>query len=106
MSRLYGSLPLMGRWPQLSSSTGGIIDPALIEAQMKALEFVQVPGGPTSAENQMAMAAAAAAAVATTSHPMFGVLSGQPAVNSASHLTDPNFQASMMARLYYLLFTM
>jgi hypothetical protein len=78
MSRQYGSLPLMGCWPPLSSSGA---DSASVEAQMKVLELAHHGSGPSASMNTG-----------------FNSLACHAGASNASHLSDPYVQALMMAR--------
>lgn len=78
MSRQYGSLPLMGCWPQFSSSGA---DSTSVEAQMKVLELAHHGSGPSASGNAG-----------------FSPLACHTGASNASHLSDPYVQALMMAR--------
>ena len=102
MSRQYGSLPLMGCWPQLNSSSGsgfgfgsvpGVTDPAIaMESQIKMLELAQhsssadqVPPPPPAHSGSGGAA---------------GFFTRQPSVPIAGgHLNDPYLHAAMLVRL-------
>ena len=83
MSRQYGSLPLMGCWPPLSSSSGVIDSSNAVEAQMKVLELAQHCDQPPPAHSS------------SFNRPL--------GINSAGHhLPDAYVQAAMLARYQFV----